>query len=279
VTTGLAQHRRERHGRNDGVDDERRDRGVGIDTAKVERVLHDESTRHGDQPLDDRDARRPAVGSAERRPADWSRMSDETPIVFVVGDDPSVRASMERLLRSVGLDVETFESAAELIRAPRPERPACLVLDVGLPGQSGLDLQRELVAAGVTIPIVFVTGQGDIPMTVRAMKAGAVEFLTKPYRRNHLLDAVRTAIERDRVARRDRSEMDTLRARYAELTAREREVMTRIVAGMLNKQIAFELDTVESTVKFHRAHIMQKMHAKSLADLVGMATRLGLPRG
>jgi FixJ family two-component response regulator len=203
-------------------------------------------------------------------------VSDETPIVFVVDDDPSVRSSTQRLLRSVGFDVETFESATEFVRAPRPDRPACLVLDVHLPGRSGLELQQELVASGVTIPIIFVTGQGDIPMTVQAMKAGAVEFLTKPYRRNHLLGAVRTAIERDSIARRARSETADLRARYDELTAREREVMTHIVAGMLNKQIAFELATTERTVKFHRAHIMQKMRAGSLAELVGMVTRLGL---
>lgn len=205
-------------------------------------------------------------------------MADDASIVFVVDDDPSVRSSTLRLLRSVGFDVETFASADEFLARPPADRPACLVLDVHLPGRSGLDLQQELVGAGVTMPIVFVTGQGDIPMTVRAMKAGAIEFLTKPYRRNHLLDAVKTAIERDRVARRDRDALAALRARYEELTARERQVMTRVVAGMLNKQIAFELDTVERTVKFHRAHIMQKMQATSLAELVGMATRLGLPR-
>jgi FixJ family two-component response regulator len=202
-------------------------------------------------------------------------VSDD-PIVFVVDDDPSVRSSTQRLLRSVGFDVETFGSAAEFLARPAAERPACLVLDVHLPGQSGLDLQRDLVAAGVGIPIVFVTGQGDIPMTVRAMKAGAVEFLTKPYRRNDLLVAIRAAVERDRIARKERNESASLRQRYDGLTAREREVMTRIVAGMLNKQIAFELATAERTIKFHRAHIMQKMQATSLAELVGMATRHGL---
>lgn len=205
-------------------------------------------------------------------------MADVAPIVFVVDDDPSVRSSTQRLLRSVGFDVETFASADEFLARSRTDRPACLVLDVHPPGRSGLDLQQQMIAAGVTMPIVLVTRQGDVPLTIRAMKAGAIEFLTKPYRRNHLLDAIKTAIERDRVARRNRHELAALRVRYDELSAREREVMTRIVAGMLNTQIAFELDTVERTVKLHRAHIMQKMQAKSLADLVGMATRLGLPR-
>ncbi len=202
-------------------------------------------------------------------------MNGQAPIVFVVDDDPFGRAITERLLRSVGFDVETFDSAAELMEAARPDRPACLVLDVQLPAQGGLDLQQELVGSGVTMPIVFVTGQGDVPMTERAMKAGAVEFLAKPYRRNHLLAAVRTAIERDTIARRQRSEATDLRARYEALNPREREVMTHIVAGMLNKQIAFELETTERAIEFHRAQIMQKMRARSLAELVGMVARLG----
>jgi FixJ family two-component response regulator len=201
------------------------------------------------------------------------------PIVFVVDDDPSVRTATERLLRAVGFTVKTFGSAAEFLESPRPEGPACLVLDIRLPGQSGLDLQRELIGTGVQIPIIFITGHGDIPMTVRAMKAGAVEFLTKPYRRNALLDAIRAAIDRDRASRKERLEAGTLRKRYEQLTPREREVMALVVAGLLNKQIARELATAERTIKFHRAHIMQKMEAESLAELVRMAGELGIATG
>jgi len=201
------------------------------------------------------------------------------PIVFVVDDDRSLRTATERLLRSVGFAVKTFGSAAEFLESPRPEGPACLVLDIRLPGQSGLDLQRELIETGAQIPIIFITGHGDIPMTVRAMKAGAVEFLTKPYRRNDLLDAIRAAIDRDRASRNERREAGALRKRYEQLTPREREVMALVVAGLLNKQIAGELATSERTIKFHRAHIMEKMEAESLAELVRMAGELGIATG
>ena len=206
-------------------------------------------------------------------------MTEPEPIVFVVDDDPSVRTSTERLVRSAGFKVETFGSAAEFLASPRPDGPACLVLDVRLPGQSGLDLQRELTGSGVQIPIIFVTGHGDIPMSVRAMKAGAIEFLTKPYRRNDLLEAIRASIERDRASRTERLEGAALRQRYEQLTPREREVMALVVAGLLNKQIAGELATSERTIKFHRAHIMQKMEAESLAKLVQMAGQLGFSGG
>ena len=206
-------------------------------------------------------------------------MTEAEPIVFVVDDDPSVRTSTERLVRSIGFKVKTFGSAAEFLQSPQPDGPACLVLDVRMPGQSGLDLQRELSGSGVHIPIIFMTGHGNIPMTVRAMKAGAVEFLTKPYRKNDLLNAIRAAIERDRTLRKERSEAAALRQRYEQLTPREREVMTLVVAGLLNKQIAGDLATSERTIKFHRAHIMQKMQAESLADLVRMAGQLGIAKG
>jgi len=206
-------------------------------------------------------------------------MAEEEPTVFVVDDDPSVRTSTERLVRSIGFRVKTFASAPEFLESRRPEGPACLVLDVRMPGQSGLDLQRELTGSGVQIPIIFMTGHGDIRMTVRAMKAGAVEFLTKPYRKNDLLVAIRAAIERDRASRRERLESSALRQRYEQLTPRERQVMALVVAGMLNKQIAGELATAERTVKFHRSHIMQKMEAESLAELVRMAGQLGIAKG
>ncbi len=206
-------------------------------------------------------------------------MAETAPTVFVVDDDPSVRGSTERLLRTAGFTVRTFGSAEEFLESPPPEGPACLVLDVHMPGQSGLDLQRELGDSGVRIPIIFVTGQGDIPMTVRAMKAGAVEFLTKPYRRDDLLAAVRAAIERDRTSRQARYEADAMRRRYEHLTPREREVMALVIAGLLNKQIAGELETSERTIKFHRAHLMQKMKAGSVAELVAMAVQLGIAKG
>jgi len=198
------------------------------------------------------------------------------PIVFVVDDDASVRRSTERLVRSLGFGVQTFASAKEFLDQARVPGPACLVLDVHLPGLGGLDLQAELTRAGVRIPIIFMTGRGSIPMTVRAMKAGAVEFLTKPVRSRDLLDAVRAAIERDRAAQRTKAEAEALRERYERLTPREREVLALVVAGQLNKQIAGELATSERTVKFHRAHVMEKMAAASLAELVQMAGQLGL---
>lgn len=198
------------------------------------------------------------------------------PTVFVVDDDPSVCRSIERLIQSIGLKVEIFKSAAEFLQRQRPEGPACLVLDVRLPGLSGLDLQRELTNAGIQLPIVFMTAHGDIPMTVRAMKGGAVEFLTKPFRSEHLLYAVRSAIDRDRHTFKQRSELAELHCRYNLLTLREREVFALLILGLLNKQIAGELVTTERTIKFHRAHVMQKMQAESVADLVRMAQKLGL---
>jgi FixJ family two-component response regulator len=203
-------------------------------------------------------------------------MTEAEPTVFVVDDDPSVRRSMERLVRSMGFNVHTFATAKEFTERARVESPSCLVLDVHLPGPSGLNLQRELVQTGVQIPIIFITGRGSIPMSVRAMKAGAVEFLTKPTRSRDLLAAIRAAIERDRASHQARRVLDALRERYARLTGREREVMALVVAGRLNKQIASELSTSERTVKFHRAHIMEKMAADSVAELVRMAGQLGM---
>jgi len=203
-------------------------------------------------------------------------MIEAEPIVFVVDDDPSVRRSMERLIQSSGFRVQTFRSAGEFLRRPRPEGPACLVLDVRLPGLSGLDLQRELANSGIQLPIIFMTAHGDIPMTVRAMKGGAMEFLTKPFRTRRLLDAIRAAIERDQDTLKQRTEVAQLRNCYDLLTPREREVFALLVLGLLNKQIAGQLVTSERTIKFHRAHIMQKMRAESLADLVRMAQKLGL---
>jgi FixJ family two-component response regulator len=203
-------------------------------------------------------------------------MTDPDSIVFIVDDDLSVRRSTERLIQSAGLKVQTFTSAKEFLANARFEGPACLVLDVRMPGLSGMDLQRELTQAGIHIPIIFITGHGDIPMSVRAMKAGAVEFLTKPFRSRSLLDAVHAAIERDRSAHKERSETGELRQRYEQLTPREREVMALVATGLLNKQVAGELTTTERTIKFHRAHIMQKMRAESLADLVRMTEKLGI---
>ena len=202
-------------------------------------------------------------------------MNSEPSVVFVVDDDASMRAALVNLLDSVGLEVRAFASPQEFLQAKRPEAPSCLVLDVRLPGKSGLAFQEELTKAGVSLPVIFITGHGDIPMSVRAMKAGAVEFLTKPFPEQALLDAIHTALERDRGLRREAGVVADLKARYATLTEREREVMKLVAAGRANKQIAGDLGISVVTVKVHRGQVMRKMRARSLAELVRMADRLG----
>jgi len=204
-------------------------------------------------------------------------MTEPAAIVFVVDDDPSVRRAIKRLVESVGLHVELYGSASEFMANTHPEVASCLVLDIRLPGISGLDFQRELAEANLRIPIIFITGHGDIPMSVRAMKAGAVEFLTKPFRDQDLLDAIQVALERDRVRRRHQAETEVLRERLESLTPREREVLPLVVSGLLNKQVAAEIGTTEATVKVHRSQLMKKMGADSLPGLVRMADKIGIP--
>ena len=200
------------------------------------------------------------------------------PIVFVVDDDPSMRQALANLFRSVGLRAEVFGSARELLESELPDVASCLVLDIILPGPSGLDFQAELAKADIQIPIIFMTGHGDIPMTVKAMKAGAIDFLTKPFRDQDMLDAVATAIERDRTRRKDQKAVAELRAVFETLTTRERDVFALVASGLMNKQIAAEIGLAEITVKIHRGHLMRKMGARSLADLVRMAEMLGIRR-
>ena len=204
-------------------------------------------------------------------------MTEPATAVLVVDDDPSVRRAIKRLVESVGLQAEMFGSAHEFLQAKRPDVPSCLVLDIRLPGTSGLDFQQELAEANIPVPIIFITAHGDVPMTVRAMKAGAVEFLTKPFRDQDLLDAIQIALERDRARRQRETEIAVLRERFESLTPREREVIAMVVAGRLNKQIAAEIGTAENTVKVHRSRAMEKMQAQSLADLVRMVERLQIP--
>ena len=203
-------------------------------------------------------------------------MTQEQPVVIVVDDDPSIRKAIDRLLRSVGLRVELFESAQEFLRSNRRDAPSCIVLDVRLPGQSGLNLQRDLAAAHMHVPVIFITGHGDIPMSVRAMKAGAVEFLTKPFHDQDLLDAIEVALGKDRALRAEEKFVAELHERFDKLTTRERQVMQLVVAGRLNKQIAAELGISEMTAKIHRSQVFRKMQAVSLPDLVRMADKSGI---
>ena len=204
-------------------------------------------------------------------------MAEQGPIVYIVDDDAGVRNAMDSLIRSVGLKARTFVSADEFLRAKLPNAPGCLILDVRMPGRSGLDLQNELLKVDNPIPIIFISGHGDVPMAVRVMKAGAVEFLIKPFRDQELLDAIQQAIARDRVRRSEHSEVILLRERYSALTPREREVMRFVIAGLLNKQIGAKLGTSETTIKLQRGQVMHKMLAESVPGLVRMAAKLGLP--
>jgi FixJ family two-component response regulator len=203
-------------------------------------------------------------------------MIETPPIIFVVDDEPSVCVSLKRLLQSIGLEARTYTSAQEFLRSTRPDAPGCLVLDVRLPGLSGLDLQQELAVAKIDLPVIFITGHGDIPMSVRAMKAGAVEFLTKPFREEELLEAIQRGIKQSRAVRQHAAVMRILQKRYALLTPREREVFPRVTSGLPNKQIAAQLGASEKTIKVHRGQVMQKMKAESLADLIRMAAKLGV---
>lgn len=203
-------------------------------------------------------------------------MTEERAVVFVIDDDASAREALESLVRSVGLDVRSFGSTREFLQSKRPDTPGCLVLDVRLPGASGLDFQHEMASSNINLPIIFVTGYGDIPMSVRAMKAGAIEFLSKPFRSQDMLDAIQLAIEQNRVRRHDAALAAGLQQCYESLTAREREVMALVVTGRLNKQIAADLNVSEVTVKVHRGQVMRKMRATSLAELVRMADKLGI---
>jgi FixJ family two-component response regulator len=206
-------------------------------------------------------------------------MQQEQPVVFIIDDDAAVREAVEDLLRSVDLAVRAFRSTQDFMRSQRPDAPGCLVLDVRLPGSSGLEFQRELARSGIHLPIIFLTGHADIPMSVGAMKSGAIEFLTKPFREQELLDAIQLGIERDRAQRQDAAVVAELRKRFESLTAREREIMALVVTGRLNKQIAADLAVSEMTVKIHRSQVLQKMRAKSLIELVRMADKLGISTG